>query len=459
MASCAFFPPSLLRRLDALVPGAASEPTGLAENLRADAELRGHRIGAPHLPADRVAPGADYARWVIHTAAGTRQLPGAVVHTDRPESGDDDPHGAASDATPVVDDAAIAEAHDALRATWRLFADEFSYSSVDGHGTPLSVTVHFGQRYANAFWDGRQLVAGDGDGIVFDRFTRSPDVLAHEFVHGVTQYTAGLGHEGEPGAVNESICDVFASMVKQRLLGQAVESADWLLGEDLLLPGVRGRAVRSLRDPGGAYDDPRIGCDPQVAEMASYLRAGSTGAGADAGPVDEVDAAHINAGIANRAFYLAATGLGGHSWTDAGSIWWAALVSGSVTADTGFTGFAAATVSAAGRLYGPGSAEVRVTRDAWREVGVVITASHIIVRRTGGFAGRAVERSVDVADVAELLGRVDLHAMATREQLPPQPDRYAYRITTDLARVELGEPEVTPELQQLIDRVLGEGGP
>ena len=84
----------------------------------------------------------------------------------------------------------------------------------------VSITVHYGRDYDNAFWDGTQLVFGDGDGQIFDRFTKPMDVMAHEFTHGVTQFTVGLAYQDQPGALNESISDVFASMAKQRLLGQ-----------------------------------------------------------------------------------------------------------------------------------------------------------------------------------------------------------------------------------------------
>ena len=112
---------------------------------------------------------------------------------------------------PPTGDAAVDEAHDHSGVAWDLFADVFDRRSVDGQGTPLSVTVHYGQDYDNAFWDGTQLVFGDGDGEVFDRFTKPLDVTVHEFTHGVTQFTAGLTYQGQSGALNESVSDVFAS--------------------------------------------------------------------------------------------------------------------------------------------------------------------------------------------------------------------------------------------------------
>ena len=85
--------------------------------------------------------------------------------------------------------------------------------------------MHYGQNYDNAFWDGTQLVFGDGDGTVFERFTRPVDVLGHEFTHAVTEHTAGLVYEGQSGALNESMSDVFATCLKQRLLDQTALEA------------------------------------------------------------------------------------------------------------------------------------------------------------------------------------------------------------------------------------------
>src|SRR5947208_17152807 len=105
-------------------------------------------------------------------------------------------------------------------------------------------------------WDGRQMIFGDGDGTLFQRFTICLDVIAHELTHGVTSYTSNLEYYKQSGALNESFSDVFGSMVKQFVLNQDAAHADWLIGAGLLMPGVRGRALRSMLEPGTAYDDP-----------------------------------------------------------------------------------------------------------------------------------------------------------------------------------------------------------
>ena len=96
------------------------------------------------------------------------------------------------------------------------------------------------------------------------------------------------------------------------------------------------QALRSMRDPGTAYDNPVLGKDPQPAHYADRF----TGSGDNGG-------VHINSGIPNRAFYLAATKLGGRAWETAGRIWYDTLTSGRVTPTMDFSAFAVATEAAA----------------------------------------------------------------------------------------------------------------
>ncbi|MFX4416400.1 M4 family metallopeptidase, partial [Acinetobacter baumannii] len=81
--------------------------------------------------------------------------------------------------------------------------------------------------------------------------------------------------------------------------------ADWLIGAGLLIPkaGTNRTALRSMKAPGTAYDDPILGKDPQPATMAGYYTGGGDNGGV-----------HINSGIPNHAFYLAAIAIGGNSW-------------------------------------------------------------------------------------------------------------------------------------------------
>src|SRR5947207_15848414 len=104
-----------------------------------------------------------------------------------------------------------------FRATYDFYQNAYNRNSVDGRGLRLDSTVHYDQQFDNAFWDGRQMVYGDGDRVLFDRFTKCIDVVGHELTHGVTQYTAGLSYHGQSGALNESISDVFGDRKSTRL--------------------------------------------------------------------------------------------------------------------------------------------------------------------------------------------------------------------------------------------------
>ncbi|MCI9889602.1 M4 family metallopeptidase [Micrococcales bacterium 31B] len=263
----------------------------------------------------------------------------------------------------ALDDTAANQAYDGLGDTYALFNDVYGWSSMDDKNLPLLATVHYSRDYDNAFWNGTQMVFGDGDGQIFTVFTSSLSVIGHELAHGFTQYTTNLEYQGQAGALNESISDVFGVMVEQYAAKQSADEATWLVGAELLAEGVKGVALRSMKAPGTAYDDPNLGKDPQPADMEHYVDTTEDNGGV-----------HINSGIPNRAFYLAATGIGGNSWEGAGKVWFTTCTSGSVPETATFEQFAEATVAAAVTLYGEDATETAAVRDAWVTVGVLKAA-------------------------------------------------------------------------------------
>ncbi len=264
---------------------------------------------------------------------------------------------------PSTGDVAIDEAYDGLGHTFDFFWENFQRNSIDDEGLPLNATVHYGKKYNNAFWNGQRMVFGDGDGKLFNRFTISLDVIGHELGHGVTEDETGLAYIQQPGALNEHLSDVWGSLIKQWVLKQTADKADWLIGEGLLAAGVNGKALRSMKAPGTAFDDPVLGKDPQPDHMDKYVDTF-----ADHGGV------HINSGIPNRAFYLAATEIGGRAWEKTGRIWYETTRDPRVTEGTKFADFAAVTIDVAKRLPGIKTAEAKAVADAWAQVGVVVTS-------------------------------------------------------------------------------------
>jgi Zn-dependent metalloprotease len=433
---CSFVPPYLLQTL-----AHQTDDPGLAEVARAtlgtDTAIREERLHTPVGPTDG---DGERPRRTVYTAEHSERLPGDPVRTEgEPPSGD----------------AAVDEAYDGVGATWRLFDEVYDRDSLDDAGHRLDVTVHYGRDYANAFWNGRQLVFGDGDRRVFDRFTWSKGVVAHEFVHGVTQHTAGLAYQDQAGALNESVSDVFAALTVQYARDEVADDASWLIGEGIFTDRVDGRALRSLKAPGTAYDDPLIGRDPQPATMDGYVETREDNGGV-----------HINSGIPNHAFYLAATKVGGRAWEHAGAVWYAALTDPRVGAHADFARWAAATVAAAERRFADRPEVVRAVREAWSEVGVTpgdidappVGGGHAVsVRRSGGVAGLSLERRIDTATadqgrrVEELIDQIPLRSLEAGD---PQPDRYVFAIEVDGETTRVHEPDLTPELAELIDLVL-----
>ncbi|NMO13397.1 peptidase M4 family protein [Pyxidicoccus fallax] len=283
----------------------------------------------------------------IYDMKNTEALPGTVVRTEG--QGD-------------TSDVCVNEAYNGLGATYDLFWEVFARNSIDGMGMPLHAHVHYGENYNNAFWDGERMVFGDGDGDLFNRFTIAVDIIGHELTHGVTEHDGPLTYFSQSGALNESISDVFGSLVKQRVLNQKADQADWLIGEGLFTDNVEGVALRSMKDPGTAYDDDVLGKDPQPGHMRSFVKTWEDNGGV-----------HINSGIPNRAFYLVATQLGGYAWERAGHIWYEALRDPRLRSNAGFGSFARLTVMAAGRLYGSDKDEEKAVRDAWNQVGIRVS--------------------------------------------------------------------------------------
>ncbi len=334
-------PPHILRSI--VERGTPRQRAWALQTLAHSERMRGRRelLGDLATASAIAAPGKQ--RTVYDAQRGSK-LPGTLVRAEGESPGTDP---------------AVNEAYDGAGATYDLYHDVYERNSIDDRGMPIVSSVHYRVGYDNAFWDGSQMVYGDGDGKIFQRFTKAVDVIGHELTHGVTQYEAALEYSDQPGALNESFSDVFGSLVKQRALGQSAGEADWLIGAGLFTPAVNGKALRSMAAPGTAYDDKVIGKDPQPADMAHYVET-----------ADDNGGVHINSGIPNRAFYLAAAAIGGNAWEKAGRVWYATLRD-RLRPRAQFKDAADATVAAAKELFGVRGAVAKAVADAWAQVGVL----------------------------------------------------------------------------------------
>lgn len=346
-------PPHMLEGI--ATNGTTAQKSIAISTLKISASMRGQRRAlADFNPAAFRALAIGGKERIVYDAKNGSTLPGTAIRNE----GD-----------PPSSDIAVNEAYDGSGATYDLFKELYQRNSIDGNGMRLDSTVHYQKGYDNAFWDGEQMVYGDGDENLpvserlFNRFTIAIDIIGHELTHGVTQFEAKLNYSQQPGALNESMSDVFGSLVKQRHLNQTADQADWIIGAGLLTANVNGIGIRSMKAPGTAYDDPVLGKDPQPAHMKDYVTTISDNGGV-----------HINSGIPNRAFYITAVELGGYAWEKAGQIWYVALKN-KLTSNSNFQDCANFTYQTAGELYGAGSIQQQAVKIGWAEVGITVDGS------------------------------------------------------------------------------------
>jgi Zn-dependent metalloprotease len=228
---------------------------------------------------------------------------GAALHTPQPGKGErvifDDGHQWQLSTNPIrgEDDPPTKLrnanlAYDGLGSTREFYRKQLGRDSLDNAGLTLQGHVNFGTDFNNAFWDGTEMVFGNGDGQIFKDFTGDVDVIGHELTS-----------------------DIFGVCVEQFSENLDAGTFNWLIGEDVMADGLYGEAIRSMAHPGTAYDNPLMGKDPQAADMSQYVPGGDP---------------HVNSGIVNRVFYLVATDLGTFP---AAKLWYATLQNLWPTAD------------------------------------------------------------------------------------------------------------------------------
>ncbi|MGG2067200.1 M4 family metallopeptidase [Bacillus sp. S14(2024)] len=249
-------------------------------------------------------------------------------------------------------DAAAVDAQYYAGVTYDYYKNKFNRNSYDNAGGALKSTVHYGSNYNNAFWNGTQMVYGDGDGTTFIPLSGGIDVVGHELTHAVTERSSNLIYQNESGALNEAISDIFGTLIEY----YDNRNPDWEIGEDIYTPGKAGDALRSMSDP-TKYGDP---------DHYSKRYTGTS----DNGGV------HTNSSIINKAAYLLANGgthygvtVNGIGNDKVAAIYYRANTV-YFTQSTTFSQARAGLVQAAADLYGANSAEVAAVNQSYDAVGV-----------------------------------------------------------------------------------------
>lgn len=249
-------------------------------------------------------------------------------------------------------DQAVVDAHYFAGLTYDYYKNTHGRNSYDNRGAQIKSSVHFNKNYNNAFWNGSQMVYGDGDGTNFIAFSGGIDVVAHELTHAVTDTSSDLVYQNESGALNEAMSDIFGTLVEY----YNGKNPDFEIGEDVYTPGVAGDALRSMSDP-AKYQDP------------DHYSVRYTGTGDNGG-------VHINSGIINKAAYLLSEG-GSHYGVSVtgigrdklGAIFYR-MNTVYLTSSSNFSQARAAAVQSATDLYGASSQAVTSVNQAFNAVGI-----------------------------------------------------------------------------------------
>lgn len=319
-------------RFDGVVYGSGTAVDGTTKSLVL------YQQGSYYYVKDITRPINGYI--VTNTANNRQTYPGTTIYSS----------------TTTINDAAGVSAHYYAGVVYNFYKNLFNRNSLDNNGMNLISTVHYGTKYNNAFWDGTQMVYGDGDGTLFRALSGDLDVVAHEMTHGLTTNTANLVYKDQSGALNESMSDVFGVLVETydkynvQNGGQwQFNPADWVVGDDIYTPSTPGDALRSLADP-TLYGQP--------AHMSNYVYTTSDNGGV-----------HTNSGIPNKAAFLVAQSIGCEKTA---KIYYRALTV-YFTSSTDFYNARLGLIQATKDLYGANSSEAQAVATAFDQVGIYQT--------------------------------------------------------------------------------------
>ena len=340
--TCQIIPNDVLKRLARDKTISEAERKVLLDTAAVGAEIRKLRDQAANLSRLTMAMALDPVSVpaapaiTVNDCHHGQVLPGSPIAKPA-SSGDKSVKGAFNETTAVAD----------------FYQSIFGRNSIDGQGMTLGSSVHYGQNYNNAFWNGSRMTYGDGDGNLFIDFTGSTDVIAHELTHGVTQYSLQLEYTNEAGGLNESLSDCFGSMFRQWRAKQDVHAADWLIGKEIMGPGAQAKGFICLRDmaePGAKH------C--LAPQPATYKKIKP---GMDP---------HYSSGVPNLAFCNIAKTIGGNSWEVAGRIWYQAMTAFKPSPNMRMRTFANRTRSLARKMFAADRSVFIAVNDGWKSVGL-----------------------------------------------------------------------------------------
>lgn len=262
--------------------------------------------------------------------------------------------------------------------TYNFFKNAFGYLSYDGRDSQMVTIINHPDLLdkdsgvcSNAFW------SGGVQTVNFCNGGASDDITAHEWAHGINQFTANTIYEYQSGALNEAYSDIWGETIDllnnyedegENLSVRTGSGCDnsairWKMGED---SEAFGGAIRDMWDPtcfgnpGKSSDDAEYNCSTS-----------------DNGGV------HGNSGIPNHAYALLVDGgtyngqtISGLGFTKAAHIFWR-VQSVYLTPTSDFISFADALEASASDLLGTNLKGLSTDAAATGLSGEIITVSDL----------------------------------------------------------------------------------
>lgn len=339
---CFFVPKDVLDRLANDKKLSAELRQGAADSARVSDEVRKLRAQAGSFTNLTRALGghltelAATPKVTVYDCRHTQTLPGTPVPSPK-KSKDKTAQRAFNETTGVA----------------AFYKQVFKRNSIDNAGMTMMSSIHFGNNFNNAMWNGSQMLYGDGDGKLFIDFTNGSDVIGHELTHGVTQHSLQLDYQGDAGGLNESLSDCFGSMFRQWQARQDAAAADWLIGADIMGTVAQSKGYTCLRDM--ANPAAKHCLAPQPTKYSQVTP------GMDP---------HYSSGPPNLAFCVACKTLGGKSWERIGQVWYGALTTSGPHPAMTMPQFAARTRQVAAQLYVAQPTVLAAVDKGWKLVGL-----------------------------------------------------------------------------------------
>ncbi|RKH58287.1 peptidase [Corallococcus interemptor] len=296
--------------------------------------------------------------------------------------------GDAAHADPVVNNN-----YDHLGTVYDCYQNLFGRDSINNAGATLKSFVHYSNNYVNAYWDGTQMVYGDGDGVNASNLANSLDVTAHELTHAVTENESDLTYSGESGGLNESLSDIFGAVCEWYSKGKVIDANTWIVGDDVWTPNIPGDGLRYMDNP------------TKDGDSLDYYPDYSSG----------VDV-HYSSGISNYAFYLMSQGgthvrgkttqvVTGIGFEKAARVFYK-INTDLLTASSNFEAAKTASEQAATQL-GFTAAEIASVGNAWKAVGVGVPVPPPVTT--------PIEKGVPVTDISGTSGSKQYYSVTIPE--------------------------------------------